>query len=99
MKPIKSEIQKYSQQESLHPIKMVVFAIILGILGGLGTILFRNLVALIHNVAFLGHFSFIYNENLHTSSSIWGIGVIFVPIIGSIKNLLLDRVGLEFQKF
>ena len=61
---------------------MVVIAVILGILGGLGTILFRNLVALIHNAAFLGHFSFIYNENLHTSVNIWGIGIILVPIIG-----------------
>ncbi|KTD66912.1 MULTISPECIES: chloride channel protein [Legionella] len=91
MKPIKSKIKKYSQHESLHPIKMVVFAIILGILGGLGAILFRTLVALIHNVAFLGHFSFIYNENLHTSASIWGIGVIFVPIVGSIMVIWLIK--------
>ncbi len=63
---------------------MVVFAIILGILCGLGTILFRNLVALIHNVAFLGHFSFIYNENFHTLASLWGLGAILIPMVGSI---------------
>jgi len=79
---------------------MILFAIILGILGGLGTILFRNLVAFIHNIAFLGQFSFTYNENIHTSASIWGIGVILVPLVGGmivvwlIKKYAPGQTGL-----
>ena len=68
----------------MYPIKMILLAIILGIFGGLGTIVFRNLVAFIYNAAFLGQFSFTYNENLHTATSILGIGIIFIPIVGSI---------------
>ncbi len=63
---------------------MILLALIIGILAGLGSILFRGLVAFFHNLFFSGHLNFIYYETLHTSPSIWGIGVIFVPMIGGL---------------
>jgi chloride channel protein, CIC family len=32
----------------------------------------------------MGQFSFIYNENIHTAVSIWGIGIILAPILGGL---------------
>jgi CIC family chloride channel protein len=78
-----------NQQKYVHPFCMVALAILLGILGGLGTILFRGLVALIHNIAFFGKFNFVYNENLHTSVSIWGIG--FATIQDCLNNQIFTK--------
>jgi chloride channel protein, CIC family len=94
------ESQKINQHQA-HAITMIAFAASVGILGGLSTILFRKLVAFIHNAFFLGHFSFIYNENFHTSASSWGIGIIFVPMIGGLiviwllKKFASDQRGLS----
>lgn len=91
--------QEINQQPS-GTISMVAFAVLVGILGCLGTILFRKLVAIIHNIFFLGHFSFIYNENIHTSPSPWRAGIILVPMIGGlcviwlIEKFANDQRGL-----
>lgn len=93
--------QEINQQQSSNAITMVAAAAFAGILGALGTILFRKLVAFVHNVFFLGHFSFIYNENLHTPESLWGVGIVLVPIIGGlfviwlIENFAFGQRGLS----
>lgn len=93
--------QKINQKQFTNAISMVAFAAVAGMLGGLGTIVFRKLVAFVHNAFFLGHLSYIYNENLHTSESLWGIGIILVPIIGGlcviwiIENFASGQRGLS----
>jgi CIC family chloride channel protein len=80
---------------------MIVIAMFVGILGGLGAILFRLLVDITHNVFFLGHFSIAYNEILHTLPSKWGMGIIMIPMLGGliviwlIKNYASDQRGLS----
>lgn len=59
-------------------------ALIVGIVTGFGAVVFRALIGLVHNVLFLGHFSFAYNASLFTPESPWGIFVILVPVIGGI---------------
>ncbi|GEM_PF-3735320 len=55
-----------STQLQIHEsLLLVSLAILLGIATGLGVLLFRGLVALLHNLSFLGHFNFIYYETLH----------------------------------
>jgi chloride channel protein, CIC family len=62
--------------------QILLFAILLGLLGGLIAILFHGLVAFIHNLLFLRTLSFNYHQNIHTTS-IWGVAVILLPIIGA----------------
>lgn len=69
---------------SANAISMMAFAAIIGILGGFGTIIFRKLIAILHNLFFSARLSDTYNETLHTASSIWGIGIILLPIIGGL---------------
>ena len=59
-----------------------LIAIGVGVITGLGAIVFRGLIGLIHNLAFLGHFSTAYDANLYTSAGPWGAGIILVPVIG-----------------
>jgi chloride channel protein, CIC family len=60
-----------------------LLAVVMGITTGLGAVAFRALIAVIHNLMFLGHFSFAYNANEFTGPPPWGWLVIFVPVIGS----------------
>jgi CIC family chloride channel protein len=68
------------------PVGLLVFnllAILVGLVSGLGAVVFRGLIALFHNVLFLGHFSFTYDANVHTPPSPWGFFVILVPVVGT----------------
>lgn len=62
---------------------MCGLALIMGIVTGLGAVLFRALIGLIHNLMFLGQASISYEANLFTLPSPWGMGIILVPVIGS----------------
>src|SRR5580658_836967 len=61
-----------------------ILALIVGIITGLGAVAFRDLIGLIHNLLFLGRFSFHYDANLFTPTSPWGALVILVPVIGAV---------------
>ncbi len=58
-------------------------SVLIGIAGAFGAVVFRGLIALFHNVFFLGQFSFIYDANIHTPPSPWGPFVVFVPVLGA----------------
>ena len=68
------------------PVGLLAFnllAILIGLVAGLGAVVFRGLIAVFHNLLFLGHFSFTYDANLHTPPSPWGFLVILVPVVGA----------------
>ncbi len=58
-------------------------ALVMGVVTGFGAVFFRALIGLVHNVLFLGTFSFGYDASLFTPASPWGALVILVPVIGS----------------
>ena len=60
-----------------------LLAVLVGLVSGLGAVVFRGLIAAIHNLLFLGQFSFVYDANAHTPPSPWGPLVIFVPVLGA----------------
>jgi len=68
---------------------MSLLAIAVGIVTGFGSILFRGLIGLVHNVMFLGRFSVIYDANIFTPPSPWGVFVILVPVIGGMGVVFL----------
>ena len=66
-------------------------AILAGLLTGGAALLFRAVVALIHNLAFFGQISFYYDPNLHTPGSWLGPLVILSPAIGGMGVIWLIR--------
>jgi CIC family chloride channel protein len=65
-------------------VTLCALALVLGIVTGLGAVLFRELIGFIHNLMFLGLPVVRYDANLFTPSSPWGMGVILVPVIGAV---------------
>ncbi len=63
---------------------MCIISVVIGAIGGVGAWLFRSLIGLLHNFFFLGTFQFAYEANDHTVANPWGIGIIFVPVVGGL---------------
>jgi CIC family chloride channel protein len=61
-----------------------VLAVAVGVVTGFGAVFFRGLIALIHNLLFLGTFSLAYDANVHTAPSPWGAFIILVPLLGGL---------------
>jgi len=57
-------------------------ALATGLITGFGAIFFRGLIALIHNLFFLGTFSVQYDANVFTSAGPWGAFIILAPMLG-----------------
>ena len=69
--------------------RLSLVAIFVGIVTGFGAIAFRGLIGFIHNLLFLGHFSFFYDANAYTPPSPWGAFVILVPVLSALVVTLL----------
>lgn len=63
--------------------KMLVLTLLAGISAGIAAILFRHMIHGIHTFLFLGKWSFHFNQNLHLAKSIFGIGIILIPVLVS----------------
>jgi chloride channel protein, CIC family len=65
-------------------VRLSLLALVVGITAGFGAVIFRDLIGLIHNIAFLGSFSINYDASVFTPPSPWGVIVILVPVLGSL---------------
>jgi len=65
-------------------LRLSLLAIVVGIITGFGAVLFRALIGLIHNIAFLGVFYFNYDAGVFTPPGPWGAFIILVPVIGGL---------------
>ena len=63
---------------------MVCLALLVGVFGGIGSVLFRMIIAFCHNVFFFGRFSLDYDPLNHTATSPWGALIILVPVVGAV---------------
>ena len=77
--------------DDISQIVMGGLAILVGLIAGFGAIFFRDLIGFIHNLFFLGKFSFIYDANIHTALSPWGLWIIFIPVIGALVVVWLVK--------
>ncbi len=73
---------RFPQRIGLFRLSLIALA--LGLAAGIGAVVFRALIGLIHNLAFLGIFSIHYDARILTPPSPWGALVIVVPLIGSV---------------
>ena len=68
----------------LRLLPLSLLALVVGIITGVGAVVFRGLIGLVHNVFFLGQFSFAYDSSIFTPFNPWGVAIILVPVIGGI---------------
>jgi len=68
-----------------------LISIVIGILAGIFSWLFRLLIGVIHNIAFLGQFSTQYDANIHTLGSYLGWLIIFSPVLGGLIVVYLIK--------
>src|SRR5665213_335133 len=75
------------EPEEIRPLplsQLSLLALVLGVITGLGAVLFRDLIGLIHNLAFTGHAMIHYDANVFTAPAPWGTLVIVVPVLGAV---------------
>lgn len=63
---------------------ITLLAAAVGAVAGLGAVVFRGLIALVHNLAFFGRLSWSFDANLHAPASPWGVLVVLVPVVGAV---------------
>jgi chloride channel protein, CIC family len=71
-----------SRQLPLVPLSLLALG--LGVVTGIGAVLFRDLIGLIHNLLFTGHALIHYDANVFTAPAPWGPLVILVPVLGAV---------------
>jgi chloride channel protein, CIC family len=72
------------ETEQLPLTQLSLLALCLGVVTGLGAVVFRDLIGLIHNLLFTGHAVIHYDANLFTAPAPWGAWVILVPVLGAV---------------
>jgi chloride channel protein, CIC family len=75
---------KFRRPLRLGLLRLSLLAIVVGIITGFGAVLFRALIGLIHNIAFLGSFAIDYDASVFTPAGPWGAFIIVVPVIGGL---------------
>jgi CIC family chloride channel protein len=75
----------------IGPFGLWLLAVVVGIVSGLGAAAFRGLIALFHNLFFLGKLSIFYDANAHTAASPWGAWIILAPIVGALGVAFLVK--------
>jgi len=66
-------------------------ALVIGVMTGIGAVVFRALIAFVHNLSFNGTLSFAYDANIMEGPSRFGDLVLFSPIIGGLIVVFLVR--------
>jgi CIC family chloride channel protein len=59
-------------------------AAVVGVITGVGALVFRLMISFIHNLFFLQTLSINYDSSQFTPMSAWGAAVILVPVVGGI---------------
>jgi CIC family chloride channel protein len=75
------------REREIRPLNLAALSALafgVGIVTGLGAVVFRALIGLIHNLLFLGAAVAEYNANVFTPLSPWGPFVILVPVVGAV---------------
>jgi CIC family chloride channel protein len=75
---------KFRRPLRIGLVRLSLLAIVVGVVTGFGAVVFRALIGLIHNVAFLGQFVMAYDASVFTPRGPWGAFIILVPVIGGL---------------
>jgi CIC family chloride channel protein len=84
------------EEQRVSLLTLCLMALGVGIMTGIGAVLLRSLIGLIHNVMINGVFKVAYDANILEGVSRWGNWVILSPILGGIVVVyLVDRFAPE----
>ncbi|ANN58747.1 chloride channel protein [Mesorhizobium loti NZP2037] len=84
MEALTSDIAGDQQSRRLSLLSLSLLALGLGIVTGLGAVIFRDLIGVLHNLFFNGTLAVAYDANVFTAPSRWGPFVILAPVVGAI---------------
>src|SRR6185437_9141736 len=88
-----STIQDYQPLKNMH---MMILAVVIGILSGIGAILFRMLVDSIIKICFFDNGNIFYDPIQHLPLFNYRIFIILIPVIGAcIVTFLISRFAIE----
>jgi CIC family chloride channel protein len=79
----KVSLMESDESRQLPLAQISLLALGLGVVTGIGAVLFRDLIGLIHNLFFTGHALLHYDANVFTAPAPWGPLVILVPVLGA----------------
>ena len=85
--PVQPRAVTHPDDDSTEPLALrwlCSLAFVVGIVTGLGAVVFRALIGLVHNAFFLGQLSFVYDASRFTAVAPWGALVILVPVVGGL---------------
>lgn len=87
------------RNKPLNTLILYLISVFIGVVAGIGAVMFRWMIAFLHNLFFFGKMSVSYDANIHTAASPWGIALILVPVVGAVvvvflvKNLAPEAKG------
>jgi CIC family chloride channel protein len=82
----------FNKQSKIFKASLLLLrALIVGVIGGLGGVVYILLIGIVFNFVFLGHFGYIYHWSGHPPMSRWGFGVILVPLLGGLPVVWLIK--------
>jgi CIC family chloride channel protein len=84
-----TELMDGEESRQLPLVQLSLLALGLGVVTGLGAVLFRDLIGFIHNLLFAGHAAVHYDANVFTAPAPWGALVILVPVLGAVAVTFL----------
>lgn len=79
------------EPKPLKNIYMVLMGCCVGLMSGIGAVLFRDLIGLVHNLFFFGKLSYFYNASLHAPIVPIALAIIFIPIAGAVLVTFLTE--------
>ncbi len=86
----------HTHNRQVNMILLSLIAVVIGIVTGVGAVLLRFLIGILHNLFFLGTLSAQYDANLPTPPSPFGAWIILAPVIGGlIVVFIVNRYAPE----
>ncbi len=64
--------------------RMAALAFLIGVVSGVGAVVFRYMIGFLHNLLLLGRWDYEYDANIHSGPTPWGLGLIFIPVLGAV---------------
>ncbi|MBW4025125.1 MAG: chloride channel protein [Proteobacteria bacterium] len=77
-------VEQVDDSHRLGLLPLSLLALVVGCITGVGAVVFRDLIGLVHNIMFLGQFRIAYNASEFTPFNPWGAFVILVPVLGGL---------------
>jgi CIC family chloride channel protein len=81
----------FPEERRVSLLTLCGLAAVIGVMTGIGAVVFRGLIAFVHNLSYNGRLSFAYDANIMEGPSRFGDFVLLSPIIGGLIVVFLVR--------